>query len=364
MISLTDEVKRSILVKGNENSLFRIFERLSIKDISGYLGEVLDDVHNERDGQSKVYLRSFCKALVNASNENPLDERLIQHLKNISLATSKLNLDQQKSTFAEIDALGHLKNAFFEISVAQIDERGGKSGKTPDIQVGSDLFVEVYCPQDSNNERERVKEEFQKQTGPVKMVLSRPVTGSSTDARQYPTNQTIARMVGAKRNHNQTRIGFKNLLWIDYKHKLNLNVENSLPYKSVNHADQTYFGCFGIWHAFYGSLGKSIFPKDRYSLAYAQCLDGDTYLQKDHDGLFKIRKELSGAILSFNDGNVLFLNPWCAMPLADNEIKSLTRIYQFRPEYSFFVKQTLEADVDSKEASISFLLETKREDNQ
>lgn len=259
----------------------------------------------------------------------------------------------------ELEAYGELKSVFYDQEVTQIDEQGGKNGTTPDFKVGDDLYVEVYCPDESHDERVRIQEELSKQTGIVRIVLSRPVTGSKPLAVKYATNQTIARLLGSKRAKDQTQAGAKNVLWVDVKHKLKLSVKKTLPIESlnhINHINQTYIGSFGIWHSFYGEVGKSVFPTERYDLKFDGDLNSHSYKQHQHTGLFRDRSTLSAAVVSCLDGNVLFLNPWCFKPLSDDDINRFIKLSQFRPEYSFFVKKTLKEDIASKEMMISTLL--------
>jgi hypothetical protein len=122
-----------------------------------------------------------------------------------------------------------LKSAFHGRAVTQVPERGGRGGKTPDFKIGNDIYVEVYCPDESNPERERVAHKLANNGENIRLAISRPVTGSAPKAVQFSTNQTIARVVGAKRKNDQTVSDCKNILWLDVKHKLQLMACNTAP---------------------------------------------------------------------------------------------------------------------------------------
>lgn len=371
MIEITQELKEQVGCKGLGVSLFSAFEQLGVKQVHGYLANVLEGSRVEPSINSTParIIRSLNDALSSLTQEHGLDvwsdselraacedhpELILGHP-----AQSK-RLASQASKIVEIEAYGHLTNTFHGRSVIQIPERGGRGGKTPDFKVGEDIYVEVYCPDEHNPERDRVENELDAQHGCVRIAISRPVTGSEPLAKKYATNQTIARVVGAKRDNDQTVPGCKNILWLDVKHKLQLMAGDTAPIQSITRGENSYIGCFGLWHAFYGKVGNSIFPKERYCLKYDGCLDHDTYQQKDKEGLFRERPHMSAAIISCIDGNVLFLNPWCQSPLDKSEILALLRIYHFRPEFSFFCKETLLQEIPAQEDRIRLLLDPQR----
>jgi hypothetical protein len=361
MIDLVEANRDVILRLGLEPKLFKLMETEGLTKIQGYFGHLVENAARERGAHEANFSAGFLRSICNAFQYFQGDSLCNWGMKLLSQLCEK-RYEGEQSDFAELEAFGHLSSAFYDSSVSQIEEKGGKNGKTPDFKVGDDLFVEVYCPDESHKEKKRVKEELDKQSGMVRSVLSRPVTGSEPLAVKYATNQTIARILNDKRGKNQFNPDVENILWVDIKHKLKLSVRHTLPLESVNHANQTFVGSFGVWHSFYGKVDSSIFPTERYSLKFSGTLDSDSYFQKRYTGLFRERPDLSGAIVSCLDGNVVFLNPWCKKPLSDEHIHRLTHMSQFRPEYSFFVKQTLESDIASKEASIAFLLEKQVED--
>lgn len=357
------ETHRDVIINlGLEPKFFKLIEATGLQNIQGYIGHLIQDSAKDRGVYEAKFSAGLLRSVCNAFQYFQEDSLSDWGVKLLARLCSE-RYEGEQSDFAEIEAFGHLTAAFYDSSVRQIEERGGKNGKTPDFKVGNDLFVEVYCPDESHKERERVKDELDKQNGMVRSVLSRPVTGSEPLAVKYATNQTIARILNDKRGKDQFQLDSKNILWIDIKHKLKLSVRKTLPLESIHHANQTVVGSFGIWHSFYGKVDTSVFPTERYSLKFSGGIESDSYVQHRYTGLFRERPNLSGAVVSCLDGNVIFLNPWCNKPLSDNQVHRLTHISQFRPEYSFFLKHTLESDIASKEASIAFLLEKQGEDS-
>ncbi len=357
--------------KGLGVSLFSAFEQLGITQVHGHMANMLEGARAEPCINSipASCIRSLNAALDSLITANGLDAWSSGELKiacedHPVLASGgaerSKKLASQASRIVEIESYGHLKSTFYGRTITQIPERGGRGGKTPDFKVGDDIYVEVYCPDESNPERERVVNELANQCGNIRLAISRPVTGSASKAVQFATNQTIARVVGAKRENDQTVPGCKNILWLDVKYKLQLMVDDTAPIQSVTRGENAYIGCSGLWHAFYGKIGESIFPKERYSLKYDGCLAQDTYQQKDKDGLFRERPHMSAAIISCVDGNVMFLNPWCETPLSRNDILALLRLYHFRPEYSFICPETLSQEISAQEEKIKLLLDPQR----
>lgn len=371
MIEITQELKEQVGCKGLGASLLSAFEQLGVKQVYGYLANVLEGSRVEPciNSTPARIIRSLNEALSSLTQEHGLDAWSDSELRAVCEdhpgrilghpAQSK-RLASQASQIVEIEAYGHLTNTFHGCSVIQIPERGGRGGKTPDFKVGEDIFVEVYCPDEHNPERDRVENELDAQHGCVRIEISRPVTGSASLTKKYATNQTIARIVGAKRDNDQTVSGCKNILWLDVKHKLQLMAGDTAPIQPVTHGENAYIGCFGLWHAFYGKVGESIFPKERYSLKYDGCLAQDTYQQKDKEGLFRERLHMSAVVISCVDGNVLFLNPWCETPLDRSDILALLRLYHFRPEYSFICPETLSQENSAQEGKIKIQLDPQR----
>lgn len=370
MIEITQELKQEFYSKGLGCSLFSALDKLGITQAHGYLANMLEGARAEPCNNSipASCIRSLNVALDSLISEERLDAWSSAELRaacedQTVLASGGSEQSKkwasQASNIVEIESYGHLKSAFHGRAVTQVPERGGRGGKTPDFKIGNDIYVEVYCPDESNPERERVAHKLANNGENIRLAISRPVTGSAPKAVQFSTNQTIARVVGAKRKNDQTVSDCKNILWLDVKHKLQLMACNTAPIQSVNHGENTYIGCFGLWHAFYGKVGDSIFPKERYCIKYHDCRD-ETYQQKDKEGLFRERPHMSAAVISCLDGNVLFLNPWCQSSLDQSDILALIRMYHFRPEFSFFCKGTLSQEILAQEERIRLLLDPMR----
>ena len=152
--------------------------------------------------------------------------------------------------------------------------------------------------------------------------------------------------------NDQTIDGEFNILWLNIANKLELNVDKTLPIRSVLHHNDTFIGTNGIWHSFYGEKDKSIFAFEGHSLKLAN--NSEHYLQKRHDGLFRERASLSAAIIECVDGIVIFQNPWSCKPLTTETLRLLFKLHQFRPEYSWIDISTKYSFAERIEAELSF----------
>lgn len=232
-----------------------------------------------------------------------------------------------------------------------------KKTKTPDLLIGLNKYVEIYCPQCSQPDKEKVESELKKQCGMVRMVFSYPVTGSDGKALIYPANKTIDRVLNHKWKNDQTKPDAVNILWLDLINGLEFSSAQVAPYQSLNHAEQTYIFSTGIWHAFYGEKSKSRFVSDRFVLKFGA--SHSKFYYQTRDGIFRSRNSLSAALLLTRDGIILFENPWASNPLDENTRKSIASIYKFRPDYSYFSGgKPLDAnDIDGVLSQIEWLFE-------
>jgi len=347
-----DQLLDELSLKGIDPAFSKLVKSFELDSIGGITNTRIQSVIEEQHNKPiKQLLEGFAISFQNIHELLLNNSWFKENFK--TLVEGSVIKTEELSLIAELEAFGHLAQQWPDI--AQIDENGGKQGKTPDFKVSVDLYVEVYCPDVSQPERKRVDEEMEKQTGFVRSVLSRPVTGSNPKAMQFSTNKVIDKLLNAKRNNDQTVENKKNILWLDVKQKLKLSVEQTLPMKSINYGGQTFIGSFGLWHAFYGAENESVFPCDRYSLKFTGSLSDNTYSQKV-EGVFRIRPYLSAAIVSCLDGLVLFENPWSKTPLSVDDIKKIAKLYQFRPEFSFIQSENLEACINHHLKSIELLL--------
>ena len=244
---------------------------------------------------------------------------------------------QQLSLLAEIDAFLQLCFCFGNEAVEQVPENGGKNGKTPDFSVSDDLYVEVYCPDESADHKESVSE-LNKQLDSSKRVsvatvISRPITGNKPLAKKFSANQTIARLISDKRAKDQSLDGKANILWLNLSNKLDLCVLSTFPVRSASKDGENTIGSIGLWHGFYGKKGDSVFGFEGHTLRLNNY--SSTYEQRDYNGLFRERTSLSAAIIQCSDGVVIFQNPWAAKQLVVSQFAKLFKINQFRPEYSW-----------------------------
>ena len=312
--------------RGISNALFNLVsdKKLSCENYFGHLISVAS--------QNSVNCTSFSKLL-------SLDVAIKNLLTSASCSTwmnaefSKLSDEKEikvKSVMAELTAAGVLCDVFPRIQPIPVRN----SVKTSDFLIEENIYVEVYCPQESQPERTKLDEKLDKQVDMVQIAISHPITGSNELALRFSANKTIDRVLNAKRSNNQTKEGAENILWIDLLNGFEVSCLKTLPYESINKGDNTFVGSFGIWHAFYGKKDESIFSPDRTSLKFL-AVKTDFYNQKE-DGLFRARKTLSAAILLASDGIVLFENPWANIPLSIKTKRNIARVFRFRPEYSYF----------------------------
>lgn len=234
-----------------------------------------------------------------------------------------------------------------------------KKGKTPDLLIGDNKYVEVYCPQESQPEKEKIKELLEKQKSMVRTVISRPITGSNNLALAYPANKTIDKVLNHKWLNDQTVDGAENILWVDLMNGFQVSSLKVTPYESSNRSDQTYTGSFGIWHAFYGKKDVSTFAPERLTMKYINETSG--FYKQKKEGIFRSRKSLSAALLLTTDGIVLLENPWALVPIEQSTKQSIRKIYRFRPEFSCFgsYKNIDENEIDSILSKIEWLYEKR-----
>jgi hypothetical protein len=348
MDQLLDDLNR----KGIDPAFSKLVKSLELDAIGGVTNTRVQSVIEEQHNKPiKQLLEGFAASFQNVHELLLNDSWFKDNFK--TLVEGNVKQTEELSLIAELEAFGHLAQQWPD--TVQIDEKGGRQGKTPDFKINDDLYVEVYCPDKSQPEKKRVEKEMEEQAGFVKSVLSRPIVGSNPLAIQFSTNKVIDKLLNAKRKNDQTVENKKNILWIDVKQKLKLSVVQTLPMQSVNYGGQTFIGSFGLWHAFYGSKEESLFPRERYNLKFSRSRPNDIYTQKV-EGLFRERRYLSAAIISCLDGLVLFENPWSQTPLSDDDIKKISKLYQFRPEFSFIQGENLEACINHHLKSIELLL--------
>ena len=193
---------------------------------------------------------------------------------------------ETNSIIAELTAFIILHEVFSETQPISVK----RAEKTPDFSLGENIYVEVYCPQESQPERKKIDAALDRQSGNVRVTLSRPVTGSDGNALKYTANKAIDRILNAKRSNDQTQTGAANILWVDLVNGLSLYCIDTLPYRTTFKGDENYIGSFGVWHAFYGKKDVSKFAYERTSL---QHIDKNTefYIQQQ-EGLFRKRPTL------------------------------------------------------------------------
>lgn len=368
------DLVRELQLKGVNKSLSTLLAAEIMPEMKGYLGSLINQTINDTGATrssgiaincSKEVLTKLDLALQTCVNNITSDDWLVRALDE-SLLDGKSEEDQ-KSLLAEIEAFGFLSSVFGNGNVKQIKE--GKK-KTPDFEILGGVYAEVYCPDLSKDHKDLVStlnelDDSECTEGfKVKSVLTRPLTGNKPLAVKYASNQVVNRIISDKREKDQTYQDKQNILWLDLSYKTELLVQDCLPYRSINYCDQTYVGCTGVWHAFYGEKELSRFPKERFSLLFSTGVESETYSQRDYTGLFRERDTLSAAIISCKDGLVLFQNPWADSncKLTEKTLKNLIKLPMFRPELSWFTldNTSLQQRIDQSIKDLNWLLLAKK----
>lgn len=258
-------------------------------------------------------------------------------------------LNSGSAKLAEVIAGGILGAVFPEIE--RIPEK--RKAKTPDFRLGDNVFVEVYCPQQSTGEDEKYSAWLRRDDGPVKTFLGRPITGSTANALRYPSNVVIDRAVNGKREKNQFELGSENLLWVDFLNGFGISSQDTRPYISVHVGENTFVGSFGVWHSMYGKRG-SLLLSERTDLRF---LREQNFYEQRQEGYFRLRPEVSGALMLVSDGIVLFENPWAHTPLSTLSKQRLKRLVRFKPDMSWLAvpEHNLEDRVNSALGEIVWL---------
>lgn len=254
--------------------------------------------------------------------------------------------DQPPGLAAEVDAALRLT---WVGQVRRIAESAKRA--SPDFNVEG-VDVEVYCPQDHGEERRVAKIDVEQQLadtpGPVRVAttVTYPTTGSgrrvdkdgaiwrnpNSQALAYPANKLIDRLLHKKRSGAQFSKTRPSILWLDLKHGLRQHALDCVPFRSVVSKGSCFTGTHGVWHAFYAQRGEPLF-KERTALEWP--VPVDPYVQQKQGWFREIRK-VSAAILSVQDGVLIFENPWADITLDDDARRQFASLSEFRPEHSWF----------------------------
>lgn len=335
--SVIDKVKS--ILDNKEFAANKILSLIEIQKITvlpeSYIGVEIHNIYWDL-----LFNQAWTVSFARLSSINRAFENLCSYKgEDFALSTLKPLVDrisgvEVKSKAAEITSHGILLSAF--PNTEPITER---NEKTPDFKCTNNLFVEVYCPQKSEANRKYVQKQFDQQFGALKLAVSHPLTGAGkgSKALHYPTNKFIDRVLNAKWNNDQTYPGMQNLLWLDLVNGLEMYCKDTQQLSLAMRNGETYIGSIGIWHAFYGKKESSRFLNDRTSLkdlVTEEQLFANSYVQQ-RDGLFRIRKSISAAILYTIDGVVLFENHLADVPLDAETKGALMRLDRYREDFSF-----------------------------
>jgi len=345
---------KDLVLKGMNPGLFSLISDESINiHPSSYLGRQISIASQNALKRSSY---SQLHALGVAVNDSMLSSHRKWVLEQIREICREIKNGQDEilvtsKNAAELIASGLLAEVFDNLK--PLPET--KKNKTPDLLIGKNKYVEVYCPQQSQSEKKKVEESLEKQSGIVRFTLSYPITGSDGLALTYPANKIVDKVLNHKWSNDQTVKGAENILWVDLMNGFQVSSLKTAPYESLNHAGHTYIGSFGIWHSFYGKKDVSTFAPERFTLKYPSAAT-NLYSQYK-DGIFRSRRSLSAALLLTTDGVILFENPWASNPIDESIKRSIRRIYRFRPEFSYFGNSSSidEFEIDNVLSKIEWL---------
>ena len=351
---IMQEQIKDLICKGINPRLFSFISDESIEiHRSSYLGKRIH-IASQKDLKSSSY--SQLHALGVAINDSIISKHRPWVVEQVCGICREITGNQDEISVisknaAELIASGLLSEIFGDLEPLV----EAKNKKTPDLSIGENSYIEVYCPQDSQPEKEKVKTALEGQSGMVRAAISHPITGSGGKALTYPANKIIDKVLNHKWSNDQTVQGAENILWLDLMNGFEVSSLKVAPYESLNHAGHTYIGSFGIWHSFYGEKDKSLFAPDRFVLKYGDAHSG--FYCQHKDGIFRSRVSLSAALVLTTDGVVLLENPWASNPINESTKQSIRAIYKFRPEYSYFggVKLIEENEIESVLSRIEWL---------
>ena len=234
-----------------------------------------------------------------------------------------------RGALTELEALGTTQQAF--PTCLPVSEN--RQNQTPDFEVPGEFCVEAYCPRTSTTDREDVAAELAAQTGMVKLAISRPLTGSRGASLDYPASKVIDRLLNAKRSSRQYRDGVPNILYVDARREWKLSGKDVLPFRSTYSLGHHWIGTFGVWHAFYGAIGRRSLLCDRVALRF---LHAAQVHEQVEEGLFRAAPEWSASIVALTDGIVVFENPWARFLLTKEAIRKSFLLPRMRAELSWY----------------------------
>ncbi len=238
-----------------------------------------------------------------------------------------------RAALTELEALGTIQQAF--PTCLPVGE--SRRNQTPDFEVPGQFSVEAYCPRTSRTDAQDVAAQLAAQTGMVKIAISHPHTGSGGASLDFPASKVIDRLLNTKRSSRQYRASTPSILYVDARREWKLASQDVVPYRT-NYSLQTHWiGTFGVWHAFYGAMGRRTLLRDRVALQYLQAVDVHEQMEP---GLFRIAPEWSAGLVALTDGIVVFENPWAWRPLGNMAIRDLFLLPRMRAEFSWHRSQS------------------------
>jgi len=301
------------------------------------VGEICTPYINGPSEEQKKTIRHLDNGLANVNiRRDTMSHFIKSHIATLTQHKKLKEGDTSVSkALSELISIGYLSQIFPE--VLPFKER--KRKKTPDFSVENEnytLFIESYRPTESQKNRERVEDEINTHIASrescvkVATSFSHPTTNRVKGG--FYANKVIDRILNAKRDGSQLDDAHPNILWLDLYTGLGLRPEDTRPYLTGTINGYQTFGCFGVWHAFYGNTHSRL-PHANYDTRFPY--ENSSYLQRKN-GMFRDVPKLSCAIILTDSGIVVFENPWAKNPLTDSIKSQFKNVFGFRPEFSFF----------------------------
>lgn len=340
--STTNELLKKCRITGFYATwLIENLKNLAISENS-YLGSKIirlinteEPKNNTLAHQDKIYIENFSKDIQFIREEKPWLSKLLK-----DLHTSEIK--QPSANISELIAFGLAHSSFKSEEIKRIKET---KQKEPDFQISPKILLEVYSPSDAKNYTNSIKDSnnwvsSSHQGIEIKHQIGHPFLGINDHMRHFKTTRMSSRVVSGKRDKDQTKKNRKNILFIDLveSNEWKYKCEDSAPISTkALHSSEFLTESIGIWHAFYGEVGKTLFLPDRSSLTYGvSCRK--LYQEIEYNGIFRDRKTLSAAIIRFSDGLVFLQNPWANKQniLNTSEITKCLRLYGIKIQYCWF----------------------------
>lgn len=307
----------------------------------------------------KEYAKKLSEVILAVKKRSPKyfektwDSRILQ---------TKDNYNQAIGTLGEYRCRYILEESQFKVK--EIMETNHR--KTPDFEVtdytNQQLFVEVMTPRMNRAAQEKLEKFYkheipQLQPNSKKDISIQVRTVAVNYIREKDKNritELYKRILSNKAEAGQAIKGAINVLWLNFEDSdLSISKKNVYPCYSSPFKDTYQTSNFGIWQMLYGRKGVSIFG-DRVWLKYYNGRKSERAFQ-EHEGYFRKFKEWTGIVMSFNDCQVFYQNPWSDIEIPVKSKQWIMRLKSFDLNASWidetnkFLLDRVEAKIDELE---------------